>query len=293
MMYLKNSKGAIFVIISALFFGSYGIWSKLMGSEFDDFTQAWMRGLIVVLILLPIGYFTKSLKKIAKKDIKWFLIYTVPGSLVFPFYFLGFRYLDIGTATLLFYSSLTITSYILGILFFKEKMNIWKIASLIIGIIGLLLIFKVSFDLGKVVPAIITILAGACGGTEVVFSKKVSDKYSPLQLTAVLYFVDIVVNLTLNLLVSRIRFTSDMTAWTGLLMYSISGLLSFTFVSLGYKHLEPSIASIIGLLEVPIGIFFGILLFSENLSISILIGTILIIAAAALPNIKSLLNRKK
>jgi drug/metabolite transporter (DMT)-like permease len=290
---MKHKRGAIYITISALFFGSYGIWSKMMGSKFDDFTQAWLRGLIVVSILLPIGLLTRKLKSISKPDLKWFLIFSIPGSLVFPFYFIGFRYLSIGTTTLLFYSSLTITCYILGILFFKEKMNSIKIISLILGFIGLFAIFKVTLDIGKVLPALITILAGICGGTEVVFTKKISDKYHPLQLTTFIYFINIIINLTLNLIIckSTITFTSDTTAWTGLIMYSISGLLAFFFVSFGYKYLEPSVAGIIGLIEIAFGVLFGIIFFGEVLDFSTLIGGLLIILAASIPNLSHIFRK--
>ncbi|MFC1780260.1 DMT family transporter [Patescibacteria group bacterium] len=293
MEHKKNIKGYIYVIISSIFFASYGIWSKLMSDSFDDFTQAWLRGLIVVLILLPIGLFTKKLKSIYKPDLKWFLVFSIPGSLVFPFYFIGFRYLEIGTATLLFYSSLTITSYILGVIFFKEKMNILKMISLALGLMGLLVICKVTFDLGNIIPAIITILAGICGSIEVVFSKKVSVKYSSLQLTTFLYSIDIIINFTINLFVSKSIFTltTDTIAWFSLIMYSISGLFAFLFVSLGYKRLEPSVAGIIGLLEIPFGIIFGIALFSEVLELSTIIGGVLIILASALPSLKQVFKR--
>ena len=54
-------KGIIFIIISALMFGSYGLWSKLIGGSFDPFYQGWTRGLILAVILLPILIFNKQL----------------------------------------------------------------------------------------------------------------------------------------------------------------------------------------------------------------------------------------
>ena len=78
----------------------------------------------------------------------------------------------------------------------------------------------------------------------------------------------------------------DTTAWIGNVGHAAATLLAFLFVVEGYKNLEPSIAGIIGLLEVPFGILLGIVLFGEKLTESIVIGGGLILVATMIPNIK-------
>lgn len=291
----KAFKSSIAIILSAVFFGTYGIWSKMMAQEFGEFLQAWLRGVIVLLILIPIGIFTHSFKKVEVKDIKWFAIITLPGSLVFAFYYYGFEYLSIGSATLLFYASLTIFSYFAGWLFFKEVLGRIKILSLLLGILGLLLTFSISLEDNFLLPALSCILAGTCGGIEVVFTKKISDKYSPIQITTILYGIGFILNFIVYLLISKgdLGITSDITAWIALIMYAIAGLLAFFFVVLGYKHLEPSVGGIIGLLEIPFGVLFGYIFFKEVLTTSTLFGGLLIIIAAALPNLRLIFSRIK
>ena len=184
----KQIKGSIFILLSAFFFGTYGVWSKMMGGIFDDFFQGWTRAIIIVAILSVFGIVFKQMRKIDKEDFKHYLIYAVPGALVVPAYFYGFTHLTIGTATLLFYASLTITNYVLGVLFFKEKMAPIKLMSLILGLMGLYVIFSFSFK-ELLIPMVISSLSGICGGIEVTFTKRLSDKYSPIQLTTFLYTV--------------------------------------------------------------------------------------------------------
>ena len=65
---MKNKqfiKGTSFISLSALFFASYGIWSKFMSHSFGEFNQAWTRALIVLCLLIPFGLLTKKFKKIA------------------------------------------------------------------------------------------------------------------------------------------------------------------------------------------------------------------------------------
>src|SRR5689334_17367398 len=136
-----NLKGALFVSLSAVFFATYGVWSHIMGNTFGDFFQGWTRGLAISLVLLAIGIGTKNLKKIQKKDLVWFGIISCAGGLNQAPYFYAFKNISIGTATLLFYSSLTISSYLLGKLFFEEKITLVKLLSLVLAIFGMCLIF--------------------------------------------------------------------------------------------------------------------------------------------------------
>jgi drug/metabolite transporter (DMT)-like permease len=54
----------------------------------------------------------------------------------------------------------------------------------------------------------------------------------------------------------------------------------------GFKHLEASTGSIIGTTEIIFGILFGVLLFHEVITMSMMIGTGLILLAACTPNFK-------
>ena len=78
---------------------------------------------------------------------------------------------------MLFYASLTIASYVLGFLFFDEKSTIEKIIALILGLLGLGVIYTLEFE-SNLFAVIVASLAGLCGGIEVVFTKKISEKYS-------------------------------------------------------------------------------------------------------------------
>ena len=70
---MNQKKGAFLILIASLFFGTFGIWSKLIGSSFDVFYQSWTRALIVSLILLPYLLWKKKIVPIHKKDMKWLI----------------------------------------------------------------------------------------------------------------------------------------------------------------------------------------------------------------------------
>lgn len=176
----QKLKGPLFIIFSSLFFSSYGIWSKLMSGFFGEFSQAWIRGLIITFILLVLGIVGKKFKKITKEDWPWFVVTALAGGLNQAPYYYAFEKLELGTATMLFYASLTIGGFFFGKIFFKEKMTSSKIIALILAISGMGLIYGIKIS-GGFLPLLMAIVAGGMGSAEVVFSKKISHKYSTLQ----------------------------------------------------------------------------------------------------------------
>lgn len=212
-------------------------------------------------------------------------------------FYYGFTHLTIGTATLTFYAALTITSYLLGFGFFHEKITWSKMLSLLLGIGGLYVIYAQSIFINPslALPLAMTMLAGIAGGIEVVFTKKLSDKYSPIQLTFFLFAVSFVFCLGIYGAMHRFQIIIPVepVAWIGTVMHALASTAAFFLVVMGYKYVEPSVGGIVGLLEIPFGILFGVLLFQERIIPAIVLGGILIILAAALPNIAEVINVKE
>ena len=238
-----------------------------MGDFFGDFSQGWVRGLIITVILLAVGFRGKLYRMIEKKDLKWFVVISVCGGLNQAPYFIAFKNLPIGTATLLFYAALTIGGYILGKFFFNEKITLVKIISLVLATIGLGMIFTLNLQLNQILPALFSVIAGLMGSMEVVFTKKISFKYSTVEILTGTFLVMFLGNL------------------------AISMLLAMYAVVVGYKHIEPSVAGLVGLSEVMFAVVFGLLLFGEMLTISVIIGGILILLSVGLPNVRGLLDK--
>jgi drug/metabolite transporter (DMT)-like permease len=141
---LKKTKGISFILISALMFGSYGLWSRLMGGDFGTFYQGWTRALIIVIILLPILYFRKEIVRIEKTDWKWLAIFLVFTSLTQAPIFYAFNHMNIGSATLLFFVTMLLTMYLVGFIFLREKITKVKIISFVLAFFGMYLVFSFS-----------------------------------------------------------------------------------------------------------------------------------------------------
>lgn len=287
-------RGYTMILVSAVLFGSYGVWSKLLGNDFGIYYQGWVRSAIVLAILLPLMFATKSYRKIEKGDGKWILITVLFGvATQAPLYY-AFNHASIGTATLIFYAMFVITSYAVGRLFLGETLTKVKIVAMIIGFAGLVLIFGLSLAKFSLIALLLAAINGIASGGEVSSTKKSTHKYSSLMIGNAVWLGILVTHLPLSLLTSEKQWPLALDQnWAAMFAYAFAGLVAFWLVIEGFKFVDASIGSLVGLLEVVFGVLFGVVFFNEQLSQTIILGGILIVFAAMLPDLVKITGRKR
>lgn len=283
--------GTGYILISALFYGSYGIWSRMMGGYFGEFSQAWTRGLVLLVFVLVYGLRNKIFRTIARQDWKWFGIIALCGGLNQAPYYFGFQGLGVGTGTVIFYAALLIGGYLIGLIFFKEKMVMAKIVSLLLAIAGILTIYRLSLGVGQVVSALVMVTAALMGSVAAILPKKLSGTYHELQIMMGYFIVMVVANGLLAWIFGEtLPLGSIASPWLGQLGYIFAMLLANMAVIEGFRHVEASVGSLIGLAEIILGVLFGYLFFAEPILPSTLVGGLLIVLAAALPSLVELMR---
>lgn len=286
-------KGSLFLLTSALAFGSYGVFSNYL-ERYDIFFQTYVRSFIITGILLIYGIYAKQLKKIDKKDYRWFAVILFFTSFTIAPIVYAFRYLTLGTASFLFYSSFTISTYIFGFIFFKEKLTAIKLVSLLLSVIGMLLIFVVNISPTLLLPIGLAIFNGIASSGEVTFSKKLSGKYTSVFITMLVFAIIGLSHLIISILLQEHQDIGLVTqSLPTLLLFVIVAIIGMVTVVEGFKTVEPSIGAIIGLTEIVFSALFGIILFQEQMSLQTVLGGGLIVIAAALPNLTQLLKYKQ
>jgi drug/metabolite transporter (DMT)-like permease len=288
-------KSYLMILISAVGFGSYGIWSRLMGQEFGIFFQAWVRSGLILIFLIPIGLITKSFKKVERADIKWLLASVLFGAATQAPLYYAYNHMDIGTTTLIFYSMYLITSYIVGTFFLREKIGYLKIISLLLAFMGLAMIFGFSLMKFSILALILALINGIASGGEVSFTKKSTDKYSSIQISVYVWLGIFLTHLPISLIIGekQIPFNILNGTWLAMLAYALVGLTAFWLVIEGYRRVDASIGGLIGLMEIIFGVVFGILFFHERLTVLIVTGGLLIIFAAMLPDLVNIIRSRK
>jgi drug/metabolite transporter (DMT)-like permease len=287
-------KGALIILASAVFFGTYGVWSKLMGDTFPPFYQAWVRSILVILFMAPFMIKANRFQKIKKKDwpaLSVFILFCVFTQA--PLYY-AFNNAPIGTVQLIFYSMFVITAYIVGRFYLGETINKVKLISMLLAFVGLTLVFGTSVITFAPLGLGLAMLNGVASGGEVASSKKIEDKYSPSLIVFWGWIFTLLTHLPISLLIgeSQVGFTFTQP-WLWLLIYSIVNALAFWLVIVGFRYVDASIGSLIGLLEVIFAVIFGAVIFDEILSVSVYFGGVLILSAAMLPDLLNIIRKKK
>ncbi len=287
-------KGSAMVLASALCFGSYGVWSKLLGGEFSIYSQGWVRSAIILLILIPLGLWTNAFRRIDRQDWRLFIptiVFTV--FTVAPIFY-AFNHLSLGTATLIFYSLFLLTTYLIGWTVMRERMTVTKLIAFGLAIVGLFITFGFSLAVFSVLALFLAALNGVASGGEVTFSKLVTEKYSTIQVTA-MSWASIMVTHVVMAFVTHEPFVplALNNAWLGMLAFAVLALAGFWLVIEGFKYVDASVGGLIGLTEIIFSIGFGLVLFHQHLTLSLILGGAFILMAGILPDLAAIFRRGK
>lgn len=290
----RATYGTAAVLASAFLFGSYGVWSRLIGDGMGNFFQGWTRALLILVIVVPIVLWRREWVRVEKKDRKWMVVFLAFTSMTQAPVFYAFNHMDIGTASLLFFVSMFLTMSTVGIFFFSEKATLVKVFAFILAIIGMYFVFSFSLASFSLLAALMAVVNGVASGGEVAFSKKLSTAYSPLYLTLLSWGIILITNLALSLALGEAQtLPAFSTAWLWQICYSVVSLFAFWLVIAGFKHVDATVGALLGLLEIVFSIVLGVIIFGEHITPTIAIGGTLILFAAAFPHLRELRFHKR
>jgi drug/metabolite transporter (DMT)-like permease len=287
---MKKYQGQIYVLISAILYGGFGVWAVLLGPDFANFFQGYVRSGIVLIFLIPATLFYKEWKKIEKKDYKIFSFVCVSALFFQVPMYMAYQNLGVGLATLIISATTLITQYVLGKFLLSENINYIKVFSLLLSCFGLILIYFYQINLKSLFPILMATVAGLGIGTQISFTKLIPKKYPILQISTIMWVTGFLLNLCFSFLLQERQMAPEFNIhWVAIFFFAISSLLANYFLVAGYKKVEASVGGLIGLTEIVFAILFGYFIFNEQITLSVFFGSLIIIFAAALPN----LNIKK
>ena len=282
------------ILLASVLYGTYGVWSRLMGNTFSPFYQAWVRSLLILFIMLPFMLATKSFQKIKRED--WPHLAVFIGFCVctqVPLYY-AFNHAPIGTVQLIFYSMFIITAYTVGRFYLGESITKIKLLSMVLAFVGLALVFGNSVIAFAPLGLALAMFNGVASGGEVSSSKKLSNKYPPALIVFWGWAFTFVIHLPLSLLIGEKQVPISFNhAWLWLVIYSVVNAAAFWLGIVGFSMVDASIGSLIGLMEVVFGVIFGAIFFHELLTWTIYAGGAIILFAAMLPDLINIIKGKK
>lgn len=282
----------LFVLIAGILWGMMGIYVRRLNEfQFTTIEIVAVRSVMTALLMaIVLAIFNRELLKVKVKDI-WCFIGTGIFSIVFFnfCYFKAITLTSLSVAAVLLYTAPTIVMIISAILF-REKITAVKIASLVATFIGCVFVTGLIGDTGTLTTEGILMGLGAGLGYALysIFSRYALQRgYHSLTITFYTFLFASVGALPLaDVGMIWNACVDDVSMFGFYVVFAlVSTVIPYILYTLGLTSLENSKASIIASVEPVAATAFGIVLFREEMTISNLIGIILVLGAILICNI--------
>ncbi len=285
--------GFLAVGAAASIWGTLGFFAKVLYAEGVSFEALVavraLVGWIAVLLFVLLTQGGGSLR-VSRRD----LLFLVPLGLVgigafYLLYFYTVRESTVGTAAILLYSSPAFVT-LLAWIFLKESLGVPRVVALALTFGGIFLVVG-AYDLGslEVSPLVLAtgLLSGLTYGLYSIFGKPLTGRLGPATiLSYALGFGTVLLVLaalpTLHTLIGL-----SLGSYALLFMLAVVHTsLAFGLYTVGLKRLDAGQAAIVATVEPVVAGAIGVVLLGEPLTAPKLLGALLVLAGAALAQVR-------
>lgn len=274
------------MLASTVLYGLFGILSRTVQFTIPLFYQNWTRALVAAIIAYIFLKALRQQKPLRRRDLGWIIARTLAGNIAFLSFFVSIINIPMGTAYFIFYGGSTIGGYLLGYLLFKERITVIKGIALVLAMSGLSLIYSINITSFAPMYLLLGLIAGIGTAVWNIFSKKVSEYYSAIQLTFIDNLFSFILYAVLSVVLHEAWMMPNLSApWIASISLGILFVATGQLVVYGFKHLDAQIGSLVMLAEILFAILFGFIFYQESVRLLTLIGGICIVSAIILPEI--------
>jgi len=284
-----KTKGILLLLGSALLYSIMPVLIRTLGAgHIPPMSQVFLRYIFAFLAALIYFVITKSKFELNKKHIPAILLLSVFGYALTNLWFTyGILYTQVGTALFIFYCWGIITP-ILGLIFLKEKMNIYNIVALLMGGAALALLFSPApvstWKLGAIFA-----FASALGQSFYLIGRMKLSQYNSKFLLLCNTFIGVI---TLGLLAFLFEdnfyssnqgiMTVSPATWIATILFGIDNFAAWLLMSKGFQFVSTSTGSMVLLAENIFALIFAFFFFAELPTMMTFIGGSLILLASLL-----------
>lgn len=286
----SKAKGFLLLILAALILGSFGIWVRILNLDLTVYQQVFFRNSFALLISIVLLIFIKKQISIKNINKRYLFIYSISFPISVIFFTLSILLTKIALTLFSLYIGSIVVSFIIGHIYFKEKITFNKSLSVVLVFVGLYFITFSGSDYHMNLGIIFGLLSGITEAIGNAFRKRLGSEVDRVFLVTIAMISGIIISIALLLInhQSIIFFTHiSLLSWiTGF----IFGVLLFTVSYLtivGFQYIELGPGTLIFSSEILFGVLFGILFFGEYLNIKEVIGGVLIFIAITVPYINT------
>jgi drug/metabolite transporter (DMT)-like permease len=281
----------VFMFLAMAGWGLSWVSAKVLSAYINEYEMIFFRNIFTVITLLPVLLFTKKSFYINLKSFILVLVASVVMIAYMKCFFLGTKF---GTASLggaLVTTMIPINTFIIMALFFGRKIEKKDIFALILGALGVFTMLNIwSFSHEEIFSQknIYFVLASILWPILTIVSSK-ATKISPMVFTFYMYVITTIMVMVFFVDVPNINYKEfDWIFWLNVFSISIiSTTFATTLYFVGIEKLGTNEVSSFIFLVPLFAIILSVIFLKENISLSIIVGTILtLIAVKILNNIK-------
>jgi len=284
---VPHLKTYVLLVLAMFFWGGTFVVGRIMGELVNPEMSSFLRFLVSSLLLFPILiYYEGSLPRLNLKQFIAVIVLGLSGVFVYNLlFFSGLQHISAGRASLIIAINPVLIAAISWV-FLSEHVNAKKIVGMLLSLAGVLLVISQGdimallqgqlgtgelMILGCVISWVLYTLVGK--GVMKGISPLAAVTYSCAAGTVLLYVFAIPSGLSLN------DYPQQLSVWLGVLYFAVfATVLGFLWF---YQAVNTLGAATTGLFInlVPLsGVSFGIIFLNEKLSLSLLLGAVLILA---------------
>ena len=289
----KSAQGPALIILAGIFWGSMGIFvRRLSACGFSSIQIVSIRvTLAAVCFTLILLFRDPRGLRISVRDLPLFLGLGLASILFFTVcYFTAISMMSLSSAAILLYTS-PIWVMLMSVLFFREKLTGRKILALLLAFGGCVLVSGISGG-GLTLAGILFGLGSGIGyGLYSILGTVALRRYSPYTVTAWTFLIAAVGSWFISQPADLLAKFSSAPSVPSLLFLCVltavvTAVVPFLCYTLGLRSTEPGKAAILATVEPMVATLFGILVFSEPLTLLSGLGILLILSAVVILNLK-------
>jgi len=288
----KRLQAMMGVVLGVTLFGFLGICTRYFHNDCgltSMDTVAIRLTFASMFLLVILGIFARSKLKISKKDLPYLLVFGVFKIMSDVTFFYAQANIYLGLATLL---QMTAPYYVMliSLILFRERLSRKKICAVALGSIGAIMVTGVLFGdfKAEIMGMLSALISGLFFGMFLVGSRVCYER--GLHPAASLFYTMLIADLIAMPFIGHgdvIQAVSDpqgmiMALGLGVMMT----LVPFFLYAWSTQFIEPSLASMISVLEVVTATTVGFFVFGEGITLINVFGMTLVILSVVVMNIK-------
>ncbi|MGO2967702.1 DMT family transporter [Psychrobacter sp. AOP22-C1-22] len=271
----------LWMIGALISFCLMAVGARELNGQIGIFQILFFRSIVGLLVLLPIILLSNSFSKkdhfLFPKRLKLHVVRNLFHFAGQYGWFLGIGLLPLATVFAIEFT-VPFWTIIISYLFLKESITVKKVAAVLLGILGVIVIVQPNTE-GANYASLIVLGAAICYAFSHVSTKSLSNSESPITII----FMMCLLQAPLGLLLFIEGWTTPLDIqWLWLIIIGVTALSAHYCMTKAMQHAEVTFVVTMDMFRLPLISIIGVLLYSESFSVALVIGIILIMAGNSL-----------